>query len=63
MNCADTNPDEYATDENVKKNFVYKNMIQKIDGCSFLSDNQKTAYKKQATEGIRTILPLFGSSQ
>lgn len=29
MNCADTNPDEYATDENVQKNFVYKNMIQK----------------------------------
>lgn len=59
MNCADTNPDEYATDENVKKNFVYKNMIQKIDGCSFLSDDQKTAYKKQATEGIRTMIKAY----
>lgn len=59
MNCADTNPDEYATDENVQKNFVYKNMIQKIDGCSFLSDDQKTAYKKQATEGIRTMIKAY----
>ena len=59
MNCADTDPDEYATDENVKKNFVYKNMIQKIDGCSFLSDDQKTAYKKQATEGIRTMIKAY----
>lgn len=59
MNCADTNPDEYATDDNVKKNFVYKNMIQKIDGCSFLSDDQKTAYKKQATEGIRTMIKAY----
>lgn len=59
MNCADTNPDEYATDENVKKNFVYKNMIQKIDGCSFLSDDQKTAYKKHATEGIRTMIKAY----
>ena len=59
MNCADTNPDEYATDENVQKNFVYKNMIQKIDDCSFLSDDQKTAYKKQATEGIRTMIKAY----
>lgn len=59
MNCADTNPDKYATDENVKKNFVYKNMIQKIDGCSFLSDDQKTAYKTQATEGIRTMIKAY----
>ncbi|MDD7231908.1 MAG: DUF885 family protein, partial [Clostridiales bacterium] len=59
MNCADTNPDEYATDDNVKKNFVYKNMIQKIDGCSFLSDDQKTAYKTQATEGIRTMIKAY----
>lgn len=59
MNCADTNPDEYATDENVQKNFVYKNMIQKIDGCSFLSDDQKTAYKTQATEGIRTMIKAY----
>ncbi len=59
MNCEDTNPDEYATDDNVKKNFVYKNMIQKIDGCSFLSDDQKTAYKKQATEGIRTMIKAY----
>lgn len=59
MNCADTNPDEYATDDNVKKNFVYKNMIQKIDGCSFLSDDQKTAYKKQATESIRTMIKAY----
>ena len=59
MNCADTNPDEYATDENVQKNFVYKNMIQKIDGCSFLSDDQKTAYKKHATEGIRTMIKAY----
>ncbi len=59
MNCEDVNPDEYATDDNVKKNFVYKNMIQKIDGCSFLSDDQKTAYKKQATEGIRTMIKAY----
>ncbi len=55
----DVNPDEYATDDNVKKNFVYKNMIQKIDGCSFLSDDQKTAYKTQATEGVRTMIKAY----
>lgn len=34
-------------------------MIQKIDGCSFLSDDQKTAYKKQATESIRTMIKAY----
>mgnify|MGYP004643545649 CR=1 FL=1 len=59
MDCEAVNPDEYATDENVKKNFVYKNMVEKIKNADFLNEDQKTAYTKQATEGVRTMIKAY----
>ena len=49
-------PSEYPKNDD---NFVLQNALQKIDACSFLNDEQKTSYKAQITEAVKTMIRAY----